>query len=109
MAKTIECDGVKYNLIPVDADKASWLVDGQNYLVQTVTHYYLGRYSGEPEKGFIVLSDASWVADTGKFSKAISDGVLNEVEWLNKSFVYVSLGAVVSIIPWTKPLPSETK
>lgn len=53
---------------------------GKNYLIRTVTMIQTGRliWVGEKE---IVMEDAAWVADTGRFADAIKDSQkFNEVE-----------------------------
>jgi hypothetical protein len=79
---------------------------GKSYFIRTVTYHALGkvtRISGN----FLVLEDACWVADSGKFSKAIKDGDLNEVEFVGDAIV--SMNAIADAFPWTHKLPKETK
>ena len=79
---------------------------GKSYLIRTVTYHILGkieRVSGN----FLVLSDACWIADSGRFSKAIEEGELNEVEFVGDAIV--SLTAIVDGFPWVHKLPKETK
>jgi hypothetical protein len=80
---------------------------GQNVLVRTVTHYYTGELDGT-EDGFLVLKDAAWIADTGRFSKALLTGELDEVEPYPGGCL-VAIGAVVDISPWNHPLPRTQK
>lgn len=47
--------------------------------VRTVTHYYTGRVVGVSDKA-ILLEDAAWIADTGRFADALRTGILSEVE-----------------------------
>jgi hypothetical protein len=56
---------------------------------------------------FLVLSDACWIADSGRFSKAIKDGDLSEVEFVGDAIV--SMTAIVDGFPWVHKLPKETK
>lgn len=83
---------------------------GEIYLVRTVTMIQCGRLSwvGEQE---IVLTSASWIADTGRFHKAlISKDELAEVEPFPEGEVIVGRGAIVdAVIPeWTE-LPKKAK
>lgn len=79
---------------------------GKAYLIRTVTYHMLGKL--ESIKGnFLVLSDACWIADSGRFSKAIKDGELNEVEFVGDAIV--SMTAICDGFPWTHKLPKETK
>jgi hypothetical protein len=80
---------------------------GSKVLIRTVTYFLLGEVV-EGVGGFVKLDGASWVADTGRLSKAIADGTLNEVEMLGDG-VHVNLGAAVDVIPWHHALPTATK
>jgi hypothetical protein len=81
-------------------------VVGKSYFIRTVTYHSLGKV--ESIKGsFLVLSDACWVADSGKFSKAIKEGDLNEVEFVGD--MIVSITSVCDAFPWVHKLPKETK
>ena len=80
---------------------------GENYLIRTVTMILVGKleavYNTE-----LVLSSASWIADTGRFYDALKDGKLNEVEpFLND--VIVGRGSLIDATIWTKELPKEQK
>lgn len=46
---------------------------GTTYIIRTVTMYYTGRLQSV-WPGELVLSDAAWIADTGRFSTALSTG-----------------------------------
>src|SRR5689334_13007515 len=52
---------------------------GQNYLIRTVTHYYTGKVKHVSFTS-IVLDDAAWIPDTGRFSECLRSGNLQEVE-----------------------------
>ncbi len=79
---------------------------GKKLFFRTVTYFMVGKV----EKifgDFIELSGASWVADSGKFSTAIEDGELDEVELTGQH--YVNLKSVVDFFPWNHKLPTKTK
>lgn len=80
---------------------------GRPVFIRTVTHYYTGRIV-EASSELIVLEDAAWVADTGRFSEALSTGTLREVEPFPHP-VAVSRGALVDVTDWPHPLPREVK
>ena len=108
----ITVKGIDYYLTPVDSEKLEIMTVGKNYLIRGVTNYQVGRFVGFVHEGtavFAILQEASWVADTGKFSNCLKTGTFNEVEWVPKSRVPVNLNAVMDIFEWTKELPSETK
>lgn len=80
---------------------------GKNVFVRTVTHYYTGKLEHLTD-GFMVLGQAAWIADTGRFSEALKTGKLNEVEPFPGQ-VHVSLGAVVDISEWHHDLPRDVR
>lgn len=80
---------------------------GEKYLIRTVTVYVVGRVR-EVVGDFLIMDDASWVADTGKFSTALSSGSLNEVERVPDGTI-VGLGSITDAQPWLHCLPKETK
>ena len=80
---------------------------GQAVIIRTVTHHYTGRLVAV-EAGYLVLDEAAWIADTGRWAAALSTGSLSEVEPY-PGRCYVSQGAVVDVSPWTHALPRTTK
>lgn len=82
---------------------------GENYFIRTVTHFNTGRLIRVTPKE-LVLKDAAWIADTGRFMQAIRDGKLNEVEpYPDGEEVIVGRGAVVDAVVWKHALPREQK
>lgn len=79
---------------------------GQAYLIRTVTLYYTGKVKRITPKE-IILEDAAWIADTGRFSDALKTGTLNEVEPMGE--VIIGRGSVVDAARWTHKLPMEKK
>lgn len=85
-----------------------WQV-GECYFVRTVTHYLTGRLVAVDDRE-LVLTDAAWIADTGRFSDAMKSGTLNEVEpYPDGAEVIVGRGALVDAARWTHALPREQK
>jgi hypothetical protein len=80
---------------------------GQNYFIRTVTHYYTGKLERVTAKE-LVLSDAAWIADTGRFHDAIKTGKLNEVEPFIDPII-VGRGAVIDAFRWNHALPRDQK
>ncbi len=79
----------------------------QCYLIRTVTLYYTGRVVAITDTD-LVLAEAAWIADTGRFHDCLTTGQFNEVE----PFVHpviVPRGAIVDATAWTHPLPREQK
>jgi hypothetical protein len=79
---------------------------GKKYLIRTVTYFSLGQLE-RIDGDFLVLSQASWVADTGRFTQALKDGTLNEVEITGE--VYVNVNSIVDAFPWEHELPTKQK
>lgn len=80
---------------------------GKAYLIRTVTHYYTGRLVKITAQE-LVLEDAAWIADTGRFNECLKTGQLMEVEPFEDS-VIVSRGAVVDATAWKHALPRSVK
>ena len=80
---------------------------GENVFIRTVTMYHTGKVVAVSDK-FVTLSDAAWIADTGRFSDALKTGNLSEVEPV-EGLVRVSLGAIVDVFEWKHELPRIQK
>lgn len=80
---------------------------GNAVLIRTVTYFQIGRIVAF-DAWEIVLEEASWVADTGRFSTALRSGALDEVEPFI-GCISVGRGAVIDITSWTHDLPKEQK
>lgn len=79
---------------------------GEAYFIRTVTYHLVGRVR-HVLRDFLVLEDAAWVADSGRFMQAIKDGALNEVEPVGVAFV--NLGSITDAFPWRHTLPTGQK
>jgi hypothetical protein len=82
---------------------------GENYFIRTVTHHLTGKlvqvYPGE-----LVLVDAAWIADDGRFSEAFQNGTFAEVEpFPAGAEVIVGRASLIDAIIWTHPLPRDAK
>ena len=80
---------------------------GENYFIRTVTMIICGRLEsvGDSE---LVMSSASWIADTGRFHDALKTGKLNEVEpFIND--VIIGRGSLIDATIWTHSLPLSQK
>jgi hypothetical protein len=82
---------------------------GKAYLIRTVTMIDIGIVKAVGD-GELVLSNASWIADTGRFHDALKDGAekLAEVEPFTGD-VIIGRGAIIDAVEWSHPLPSEQK
>ena len=113
MKRTIEVSEETYQLIKeqlqesekVDIGSLNDLV-GKSWFFRTVTYHMVGKV--EKLIGRIVqLSNASWIADSGRFMNTIKNGELSEVEPVGECFV--NLDTVTDFFPWNHQLPTEQK
>lgn len=79
----------------------------KNVIVRTVTFNYTGRLVAELRGGALVMEDVAWIADSGRWAKALSTGDLDEVEPYPDGQVVVS--AVVDVAEWAHDLPRKTR
>jgi len=73
---------------------------GQAYLVETVTKFFTGRLMAV-HAGELVLTDAAWIADTGRYMQAVASGDFSEVEPITGPIV-VNRGSIVAVIEQPK-------
>lgn len=76
---------------------------GTNYFIQTVTFFYTGRLVAVTDTD-IVLEDAAWIADTGRFADCLQTGKLLEVEPFRDPAI-IGRGVFVAATVWPHPLP----
>jgi len=57
---------------------------------------------------YLVLEDAAWIADSGRYYNALKDGTLEEVEPYPDG-VIVSCAAIIDAALWNHKLPREQK
>lgn len=80
---------------------------GNAVLVRCVTHYYTGRVV-EVTAEHVILTDAAWIADTGRFAASLTSGTLDEVEPYPDP-VSIARGAIVDATLWRHALPRTVK
>ena len=78
---------------------------GKAYLIRSVTMHYLGRLVAITDTDF-VLEDASWLADSGRFSHCLQTGEVSEVEPFPDPAI-VSRAGYIDATEWKHPLPRE--
>ena len=107
----------KWASTPIDAATTSFtpflstFLPGSAYFIRTVTYHLTGRVRGVRRVGeayFLVLDEAAWIADSGRFMQALKDGVLNEVEPVPDGTL-VNVAAITDAFQWNHPLPKEQK
>ena len=79
---------------------------GKKVFIRTVTYHLVGKVE-DVDDGFLELSGASWVADSGRFMQAIKDGELREVEPVGAA--YVNAASITDMFPWEHELPTRQK
>lgn len=83
---------------------------GENWLIQTVTHYVLGTIEKiSPNEIWLKANTVSWIAVTGRFHNFMKVGVIKEteVEPFGDVPVLVKQQAIVICSPWKHPLPNS--
>jgi len=80
---------------------------GNKVLIRTVTHYHTGKIV-EITPTELVLVDAAWIASTGRFSSAVTNGTADEIEPFAEP-VAVNRGAIVDVTNWRGELPRAVK
>jgi hypothetical protein len=80
---------------------------GDTLIIRTVTMNLTGKVV-DTSPTWIVLDDAAWIADSGRWSKAIQTGELNEIEPMGDG-VRVARAAIVDVTPWRHGLPVNVK
>jgi hypothetical protein len=83
----------------------AWQV-GETYLIRTVTMIDTGRLVGVTDQE-LVLKDAAWIADTGRFADAIKSAEFNEVEPFPDGEVIIGRGAVIDAVKIKKSPRSQ--
>lgn len=79
---------------------------GEAYFIRTVTYHFIGKIK-EIKGKFLLLSDACWVADSGRFHEALEKGTLSEVEYMETAFV--NMDTIVDASPWKNKIPKDSK
>jgi len=109
LSKAVE--ELKKQKVAVKTKEAGWAI-GNNYLIRTVTHIDVGRLVHISDKE-ILIEDASWVADTGRFSNVLKNGLESEsnseIEPFGDGVVIVGRGSIIDVVEYKHKLPSMQK
>ena len=81
--------------------------EGKKMFFRTVTYHILGKVEKVLGNGQLQLSTASWIADSGRFSDAVKNGSLEEIEPLGDWFV--NLHSCTDYGFWKHELPKTQK
>lgn len=77
-------------------DNSAWEL-GKIYLIRTVTMIDTGRLVAvTPQE--LVLEDAAWIADTGRFKDAVEKAEFGEVEPFPAGRVIVGRGSIIDAV-----------
>ena len=77
-------------------DDSAWEI-GKIYLIRTVTMIDTGKLVGvTPQE--LILEDAAWIADTGRFSDALENATFGEVEPFPNGKVILGRGAIIDAV-----------
>ncbi len=88
------------------SQKCPWVI-GEKYFIRTVTMHLMGELILLNNKE-LVLKNASWIADSGRFHDFLRDGKLNEVEPF-VSDVIINRDCIVDATRWNHELPKDQK
>lgn len=77
-------------------DPGPWEI-GKIYLIRTVTMIDTGRLVAVSQQE-LVLEDAAWIADTGRFADALKKAEFGEVEPFPDGRVIVGRGSVIDAV-----------
>ena len=82
---------------------------GEALFIRTVTMHYTGRVIAL-DKDWLHLSEAAWIADSGRFAEALAQGTASEVEpYPGEGYVSIARGAIVDCAPWSHALLRAVK
>lgn len=70
---------------------------GKNYLIRTVTMIDAGKLIAVTSQE-LVLEDASWIADTGRFMQAVEKAEFGEVEPFPDGKVIIGRGSIIDAV-----------
>jgi hypothetical protein len=94
------CDPIKEN-----KENLVWEI-GKIYLIRTATMIDTGRLVAVTQQE-LVLEDAAWIADTGRFSDAIAKAEFNEIEPFPDGRVIMGRGSVIDAVEIKKVQRSQ--
>jgi len=89
-------------------DLASVFEIGQNYLIRTVTMIDTGKVV-QVTPQWLVLEDAAWIPDTGRFADAVKSAKFNEVEPFPDGRVIIGVGSIIDAVKLQGDLPRSQK
>ena len=91
---------------PAKAESDFWQI-GKPYLIRTVTMIDTGTLVAVTEHE-IILQDASWIPDTGRFAQALESCEYSEVEPFPAGLVAIGRGSIIEALHIAK-VPRSVK
>lgn len=81
---------------------------GAGYFFRTVTYHLTGRIKAVyPTE--IVVTEAAWIADDGRFTSAVAKGEFSEVEPFPDGEVIIGRGSLIDAVKTSYPMPRSQK
>lgn len=81
---------------------------GKTYFIRTITHHYTGILLKVTNKE-LVIKDAAWIADDGRFADALQTGKFSEIEPFPDGEVIIGRGALLDAYVVSFNPPREQK
>ena len=72
---------------------------GKHYVIRTVTMIDVGKLVQVTDKE-LVLENASWIADTGRWNEFLKNGIYSESEPFPDGKIIVGRSAIVDAVIW---------
>lgn len=80
---------------------------GKAYFIRTVTMHLIGELCFISDKE-LILKNAAWIADSGRFHTALKNGELDEIEPFIEN-VIINRGSIVDATTWIHEIPRSQK
>ena len=80
----------------------SFLKQGEKVFIRTVMLYYTGEVV-EVGDGYVKLTKAAWIADTGRLHSFLKSGKVNEFEGF-PSGTYINTDTIIDLSYWPHKL-----
>lgn len=98
--KLKELENVSTSVLSDSSDPGPWhIYMGKPIAIRTATIYYVGKLvKVYPQE--LLLQDASWIPDTGKWEKFLKTGVITECQPFPDGSVIVGRGAIIDACRW---------
>ena len=104
-----ELETLEKNKTKVTTETKDFYQLGEPYLIRTVTMIYTGRLIKSSDKE-LVLTEACWIPDTGRWQSACQNGSFDEVEpYPSDAEVVINREAVLDLFKINFKLPTEQK